>query len=93
MGAGSSLEGTSPQWRGLSLGPLPPPSPFQHLLFLASGSQPPWHVGTDPDHRQRRQELQCHRLEGKCGHLAGDSVGGLRKAASGPASLTDCVLV
>lgn len=51
----------------LPLAPPPIPSPFQHLLFLASGSQPPWHVGTDPDHRQRRQKLQCHRLEGKCG--------------------------
>lgn len=52
----------------LSLGPPRPiPSPFQHLLFLASGSQPPWHVGADPDHWQRRQKLQCHRLEGKCG--------------------------
>lgn len=80
MGPANSLVDTNPQLRDcLSLGPFPLPCPFQHLLFLALGSQPPWHVGSDPDHRQCRQKLQCHWLEGKCEHVAGSSIGRTEK--------------
>lgn len=52
----------------VSLGPFPPPCHFSICsFFLPLGSQPPWHVGSDPDHRQRRQKLQCHWLEGGLG--------------------------
>lgn len=92
MGPVNSLVDKSSVKRlSLSLGPFPPPCLFQHLLFLASGSQPPWHVGSDPDHWQCRQKLQCHWLEGKCDLWQAAAAGGLREASSGPE--TYCLLV